>query len=59
MSPKRRVEMAKIYVVRLSDEERGRLSEMIKKGKTAAYKIKHANMLLKPTRTAPLGRTSG
>lgn len=39
--------MSKRYVVRLTDEEREQLSEMVSKGKAAAYKIKHANILLK------------
>jgi len=37
----------KKYVVRLSDEERQRLNELVRKGKTAAYKIRHAHILLK------------
>ena len=36
----------KKYVVRLSAPERRELEQMVKKGKTAAYKIKHANILL-------------
>ena len=38
---------AKKYVVRLSDEERKRLTDMVTKGKAQAYRIKHANILLK------------
>jgi len=38
--------MAKRYVVRLTDEERRRLREMVSKGRAAAYRIKHANILL-------------
>jgi len=38
--------MNKKYIVRLSKEERVKLKELINKGKTAAYKIKHANILL-------------
>ena len=34
------------YVVRLSEAERQLLSEVIKKGKSPAYKIKHAHILL-------------
>lgn len=37
----------KRYVVRLTDEERERLTDMVSRGKTAAYKIRHANILLK------------
>jgi transposase len=38
--------MAKMYVVRLAPEERELLSELVRKGKTQAYRIKHANILL-------------
>ena len=38
--------MNKKYIVRLTDEERGALESMVKKGKTQAYRIKHANILL-------------
>ncbi len=34
------------YVVTLTSEERQELLELVKKGKAAAYKIKHANILL-------------
>jgi RNA:NAD 2'-phosphotransferase (TPT1/KptA family) len=37
----------KKYIVRLTDEEREHLEGLVSKGKTAAYKIRHANMLLK------------
>ncbi len=39
--------MPKRYVVRLTDEERQRLKQLVTKGKAAAYKIKHANIVLK------------
>jgi hypothetical protein len=39
--------MNKTYIVRLMDEERQQLKDVVKKGKAAAYKIKHANILLK------------
>ena len=39
--------MNKRYIVRLTDEERRLLLALISKGTTAAYKIKHANILLK------------
>lgn len=39
--------MNKKYVVRLTDEERAHLSDLVRKGKAAAYRIKHANVLLK------------
>lgn len=38
--------MNKRYVVRLTGQERGELSDLVSKGKAAAYKIKHANILL-------------
>ncbi len=37
----------KKYVVCLTNEERGQLAELIRKGKAAAYKIRHAHILLK------------
>ena len=45
--------MRKKYVVRLSEEERERLQALISKGKAAAYKIKHANILLKADADGP------
>jgi len=39
--------MQKKYVVELTSEERKQLAELVKKGKTAGYKIRHAQMLLK------------
>lgn len=39
--------MKKRYIVRLSDEERKQLEEVVSKGKGAAYKIRHAHILLK------------
>jgi len=38
--------MNKKYIVRLTDEEREVLESMAKKGKTQAYRIKHAHILL-------------
>jgi transposase len=38
--------MRKIYVVRLSEEERSQLRTMVRKGKAAAYKLTHARILL-------------
>ena len=38
--------MLKQYLVRLSEEERQTLEELVSRGKAAAYKIKHANILL-------------
>ena len=35
------------YIVRLTDEERLKLQEIVRVGKAEAYKIKHANILLK------------
>lgn len=39
--------MKKRYIVRLSLEEREFLTQLVSTGKAAAYKIKHANILLK------------
>lgn len=38
--------MNKKYIVRLTSEERSELMDVVKKGKTQAYRIKHANILL-------------
>jgi hypothetical protein len=38
--------LQKKYIVRLTAEERSELEAMVKKGKAAVYKIKHANILL-------------
>jgi hypothetical protein len=43
----RRLKMQKKYVVELTSQERKQLAELVKKGKTAGYKIRHAQMLLK------------
>ena len=45
--------MAKKYVVRLTAEERGELEELVRKGKTQAYRIKHANILLAVDENGP------
>jgi len=39
--------MSKKYIVRLTDEERTELQDLVKKGKAAAYKRLHAQILLK------------
>jgi len=38
--------MDKKYIVRLTAKERKELENLVKKGKTQAYRIKHANILL-------------
>ena len=38
--------MNKKYIVRLKDQERKELENIARKGKTQAYRIKHANILL-------------
>jgi len=43
----------KKYVVRLTDGERDELEAMVKKGRAAAYKIRHANILLKADADGP------
>ena len=45
--------MNKKYVVRLDKEERKSLLGMVKRGKAAAYRIKHANILLKVDADGP------
>ena len=45
--------MNKKYIVRLSDEEREQLAELPRKGKAAAYKIRHAHILLKAEADGP------
>jgi hypothetical protein len=45
--------MAKRYVVRLTEEERIQLGELVSKGKAAAYKIRHANILLLTDASGP------
>ena len=37
----------KKYIVELTNEERKQLQQLVKKGKVAGYKIRHAQMLLK------------
>ena len=39
--------MRKLYVVRLQEEERTELQALVRKGKTAAYTLTHARVLLK------------
>lgn len=39
--------MTKRYMVWLTDAEREHLQELVSKGKRAAYRIKHAHILLK------------
>lgn len=41
------------YVVRLTEDERVKLNEVVNKGKAAAQKIKHANVLLKVDADGP------
>ncbi|WP_133512223.1 helix-turn-helix domain-containing protein [Candidatus Thiosymbion oneisti] len=45
--------MTKKYIVRLTAEERALLTELVNKGQAAAYKIKHANVLLKVDADGP------
>lgn len=44
--------MNKKYIVGLTQEERAVLTDMVGKGKAAAYKIKHAHILLKADASA-------
>lgn len=45
--------MRKKYIVRLTTDERNHLEALVKQGKAAAYKIKHANILLNVDRDGP------
>ncbi len=45
--------MPKKYVVRLSPEERECLEDLVNKGKTQAYRIRHAHILLKADAEGP------
>ena len=45
--------MNKKYVVRLDAQERSLLEQMVSIGKAAAYKVKHANILLKTDAEGP------
>ena len=45
--------MNKKYIVRLTNDERKSLEKMVNTGKAAAYKIKHANVLLKADADGP------
>jgi len=45
--------MNKKYIVRLTKAERIQLKQVIAKGKAAAYKIKHAHILLKVDADGP------
>ena len=47
------VGMNKKYIVRLTADEREQLKGLVSKGKAAAYKIKHANVLLKADADGP------
>jgi hypothetical protein len=41
------------FIIRLTEEERNLLKDLVTKGKTAAYKIKHANILLMADAAGP------
>jgi hypothetical protein len=43
----------KRYVVRLTDEERHQLEDLVGKGRAPAYKIRHAHILLKADAEGP------
>lgn len=48
--------MSKKYVVRLTDDERAQLRDVVSKGTAQAYKIKHANILLSTDADGPASR---
>ena len=43
----------KIYIVRLTAEEREQLQDLVSKGKTQAYRIRHAHIILKADADGP------
>lgn len=45
--------MNKKYIVRLSDEERQQLTDLIREGRVQAYKLRHADILLKADADGP------
>jgi 3-deoxy-D-arabino-heptulosonate 7-phosphate (DAHP) synthase len=45
--------MNKTYIVRLTDDERQALLQVTQSGKAAAYKIKHAHILLQVAANGP------
>lgn len=45
--------MNKRYIVRLTEDEREQLRKLVSTGKAAAYRIKHANILLKVDANGP------
>jgi transposase len=45
--------MNKKYIIRLTGDEQNRLKQLIRKGKTAAYKVRHANILLQANIEGP------
>ena len=45
--------MPKKYIVRLTREERERLQDLVSKGKTEVYRIRHAHVLLKADAEGP------
>src|SRR5262245_43342721 len=49
------IDMNKTYIVRLTDDERQELLQLTRSGKTAAYKIKHAHILLQVDANGPNG----
>jgi transposase len=53
MSDQTECAMNKKYIIRLSDEEREQLAELTRTGKAAAYKRRHAQILLKADADGP------
>ena len=48
--------MKKKYVVNLNDTQRQVLRDCVEKGRSSAYKIRHAHILLKAMRRVLVGR---
>ena len=51
--------MNKKYIVRLTSDERKELEDFVSKGRTPAYKIKHAHVLLKTDADGPAWTDAG
>jgi hypothetical protein len=51
-----RLVMSKKYVVRLRDDERAQLRDVVSKGTAQAYRIKHAHILLSTDADGPCSK---
>ena len=53
MLARSRIDVNKKYIVRLTQDERRELEDLVGKGQTKAYRIKHAHILLKADADGP------